>query len=248
MTNEETVAWLRRFLPDFYFVNAPFSRMERHVAALQKRTAQTSLIEWLQPQGAGLTELTLCAPDEARPGLLSHIALAFVALKINVHTAWIHTLSDPFDENPNAPRVVLNTFMVSENYFGRPRALSAKTRKNAENVLRAVLQGAPPPSIERRKWGAKKLAAPLQMRDVSATTLGAHTIIKLRAHDNSGVFFRLTAALATLEWNIDHAQINTFEHEVDDVFFVTSKVPIDNAHCIEQLQNALDREAQKLTR
>lgn len=247
MLDEEIVAWLRRFLPDFYFVNAPLSRMRRHVEILQKRPATGVVIEWHQPSGAGLTELTVCAPDFRRPGLLSQIALALVGLKINVHTAWIHTLADPFGAQNDAPRVILNTLLVSESYLGRSRALAVKSQKQVEAILRDVLGGQAPPPVRPRFWN--QTAPSLQVLDASATTLGAHTIIKLRAHDEPGVLFRLTSILAALDWNIDHAQINTFEREVDDVFFVSGPNgeafgPDESAACLERLRIALSLENQ----
>jgi UTP:GlnB (protein PII) uridylyltransferase len=46
------------------------------------------------------------------------------------------------------------------------------------------------------------------------------TLIKLRAADDNGVLYRVTRALAALDLDVAHAQINTFEKSIDDVFFV----------------------------
>jgi UTP:GlnB (protein PII) uridylyltransferase len=55
----------------------------------------------------------------------------------------------------------------------------------------------------------------------SAPAPAPWTLIKLRAVDDNGVLYRVTRALAGLGLNIAHAQINTFEKSVDDVFFVS---------------------------
>jgi hypothetical protein len=136
--DEVVHAFFRRFLPDFYFVNAPISRMKRHLELLRALPERPVIIDFFRPVGAHFTELTLCARDDAEPGLLSRVAGALAALKINVHTAWIHTLADP--HNPSSERrVVLDTLILSEPYFGRNRPLSSKTQAKVTTTLTQIL-------------------------------------------------------------------------------------------------------------
>jgi UTP:GlnB (protein PII) uridylyltransferase len=53
------------------------------------------------------------------------------------------------------------------------------------------------------------------------TQAGEYTLFKLRAHKSNGALNRITRTLAQMQIGVAHAQINTFEQEVDDVFFVT---------------------------
>ncbi len=222
MSDEEVVAFLRRCLPDFYFVNAPLSRMKRHVALLNALPDARAgvAIEFHRAPGASFSELVLCARDPSQPGLLSNIAAVLAATGISVHTAWIHSLDAPAGGNE---RIALDTFILGENLWGRSRALSARVQRAFSESLSSVLRGEQSADELLRQSGRtrqKAARAPLRVSDASSTRVGEFSLFKLRAHDSSGVFFRITRALARQGVHIEHAQINTFEHEADDVFFV----------------------------
>ena len=209
-------------MPDFYFVNTPLSRMRRHLNFLERLAAENIIVDFQRPAGAHYTELTLCAYDDAEPGLLSKVAGTLFAQKINVHTAWIHTLADPTTAGSKR-RVVLDTLILSEPYLGRTRPLSTKTQLRISEKLRSVLDGS---TTLSQALGSKalKLHASLAVYELTSSEgPGEWTLIKLRASDNNGVLYRITHAIATLELDIAHAQINTFERAVDDVFFVSGK-------------------------
>lgn len=249
MSDEEVVAFLRHYLPDFYFVNAPLSRMKRHMALLDALPdARASVvIEFHRAPGASFSELVLCVRDPSQPGLLSNIAAALAAAGVSVHTAWIHSLDAP---TGGGERIALDTFILGENGWGRSRALSAKTQKAFSESLSSVLRGEQSADELLHQAGRarqKAARAPLRVSDASATRAGEFSLFKLRAHDSSGVFFRITRALARQNVHIEHAQINTFEHEADDVFFVLdarTRQPFpdeDAAHILERLRDELGR-------
>ena len=83
--------------------------------------------------------------------------------------------------------------------------------------------------VSRTKF--RRANAPLQVYEISsAPAPPPWTLVKLQAADDNGVLYRVTRALAALGLNIAHAQINTFEKSVDDVFFVTgAQRPLDEA-------------------
>jgi len=221
-SDEEIVEFLRRFLPDFYFVNAPLSRMRRHVALLKALPSASDgvVMEFHRALGASFSELVLCSRDSAHPGLLSNIAGVLAATGVQVHTAWIHSLDSP---DGNGERFALDTFILGEQTLGRSRALNAKTQKTLALFLWRVLSGQS--SADELLLGAgrarqKAARAPLRVSDASSTRVGEFSLFKLRAFDSSGVLYRITRALAKRGVHIEHAQINTFESEADDVFFV----------------------------
>lgn len=214
--DELVQAFFRRFLPDFYFVNAPLSRMRRHLELLRALPQRPVIADFHRPPGAGFTELTLCAHDDAQPGLLCKVVGTLAALKLDVHTAWIHTLSDPNDPL-SGRRVVLDTLILSEKSLGRARPLSNKTQTHAAQLLAQVLNQALESDAAPR---TAPRTAPLPVRELSAVRDGPWTRLTLRAADDAGLLFRVTRALAELELDVAHAQINTFETGADDIFFV----------------------------
>jgi [protein-PII] uridylyltransferase len=246
-SDEAVHAFCRRFLPDFYFVNAPISRMRRHLELMRQLPAQPTIFDFHRPPGAHFTELTLCAHDDAQPGLLSKVAGALLALKINVHTAWIHTLSDPHDPSFSR-RIVLDTLILSELSFGRARPLVLKSQERVSNVLREVLEGQSNVAQLLSK-SRRRAPAPLHLFDVSASpTNDGYTLLKLRAADDNGVLFRVTSALSQLQLDVAHAQINTFEKSVDDVFFVLngrggSLTQQEASYALMRLREMLQNEA-----
>ncbi len=239
-------AFFRAFMPDFYFVNTPISRMRRHLQIIRRLPEAPLILDFHQPDGAHFTELTLCAPDDAQPGLLSKIAGALAHMKIEVHTAWIHTLFDPHDME-SGRRIALDTLVLSESSLGQSRPLSAKTRERVARTLKPILKQQSGMSALLIKLSRR--APPLKIEELSATAHGNGLCrIVLRAGDDLTVLFRVTRALAMLKIDIAHAQISTPETLVDDVFFVrrAGGAPLENAE-IASLLFALRETLQKDT-
>ena len=218
--DEQISAFFRRFLPDFYFVNTPMSRMRRQLQLLRALPAQPLQIEFHRPEGAQFTEMMLCGTDQAQPGLLAQVAGALSALRVNVHTAWIHTLRDPHagsehagGEDEAAGDVVLNTLILSENYFRRTRPLTQRSCQTIETALRTII-AADAPSFT-------PVVTPMPLHELSVTTASRYTLIKVSAPNDGGALYRVAGAIAQLGLDVAHAQINTFENTVADTFFVT---------------------------
>ena len=219
--DESITAFLRRLLPDFYFVNTPRSRMRHHVELLRALPEKPLQIEFNRPPGAQFTELMLCAHDADQPGLLARVAGALAALKINVHTAWIHTLRDPHrrdDDNFASAEIVLNTLILSERHFRRTRPLLHKTQETIARSLREILAA---PAASPAHAPLRMTMAPLQIRELEASAAGRYSLLKVSAPNEAGVLFRVAQAVAQLNLNIAHAQINTFDNAIADTFFVT---------------------------
>lgn len=220
--DEQVVAFFRRFLPDFYFVNTPLSRMRRHLELLRALPQTPLQIEFHRPAGAQFTEMMLCGYDAAQPGLLARIAGVLADLRVNVHTAWIHTLRDPHGAGAPNAEVVLDTLITSENYLRRTRPLTHKTEASLAEALRALIEHPAVPAPQRG-------ALPLPLRELEARAQGEYAVIKISAPDETGVLHRVAQTVAELGLNIAHAQINTFDNAATDVFFVTdaARAPLE---------------------
>lgn len=232
-------AILRRVLPAIYFVNTPEARSQRHLELLGRLAPSGSpLLDFHSVSGAPLTECTLCAFDESAPGLLAKLCGTVAALDLSIHTAFIYTLRlgppsgnsaeqagrltlAPSERAEVGRAVALNTFLMSESYFGHDRALTSKTQGKLQSELRRVLSGQS--SVSALLARSRRSFAPLQIHELVVKNL-AHeeqTRILLRAGDSFGVLFRATSALAWLDLDINAAQVSTREEAADDLFFVT---------------------------
>ncbi len=178
--------------------------------------------------------------------MLAGIAAALAAAGVSVHTAWIHSLDDP---SGNGDRLALDTFILGESAWNRSRALGTKTQKTLAQLLSRVLSGqqsADELLLSANRARQKAARAPLRVSDVSATRVEGFSLFKLRAFDSNGVFYRITRSLARQGVHIEHAQINTFEREADDVFFVLGAqgAPFGNdeaAQILDELRDELSR-------
>lgn len=233
--DEQVSAFFRRFLPDFYFVNTPLSRMRRQLQLLRALPEKPLQIEFHLPSGAQFTELMLCGYDQAQPGLLARVAGTLETLNINVHTAWIHTLLNPHSPDDASKEVVLNTLILSENRFRRTRPLALRNCETIEAALRKIIAADAPAAAFSR--------SPLQLSELSVTPAGRYTLIKVSAFDDSGALHTVAQSIAQIGLDIAHAQINTFENTVADTFFVTDAngepLEIEESVIAEQLRSLL---------
>jgi UTP:GlnB (protein PII) uridylyltransferase len=232
-SNNEAAALLRPVMPDFYFVNTPTAHMRRHLELLLQLQHGDVTLDFHRHPGARLTELTLCAFDETRPGLLAKVCGTLTALGIEVRTALIYTLQPP-EQNPahgadtTPPRrwVALDTLLLSEPYRGQERALTSKAIERTRAELLRVIQGETSVAQLLTKM-RRHLHAPVNIYDLAVVnrdmgpTLGVCTAISLRSADMTGLLYRTTGALAALELNIQVAQINSENGVAEDLFFVT---------------------------
>jgi type IV secretory pathway protease TraF len=237
---------LRRVLPDIYFVNTPDERAERHeamIARLQSNQsnigrgagasangeaencgASTPLLEFYSAPGLPLSECVLCAHDEDGPGLLSKLCGTMAALGLSIHTAFIYTLRDGSATASELERpIVLDTFLVSESYFGHDRALTLKTQKKLRAEMCRVLSGQA--SVPQLLFRARRALAPVEIHDlvVENRPHEEHTRVALRASDTFGVLYRAASSLSALGLDIRTAQVSTREAHADDLFFVSDK-------------------------
>lgn len=236
--DDVVTAFFRAFLPDFYFVNTPITRMRRHLHLMFELAQTPFIIDFHRPIGAQFTELTLCAGDGRQPGLLSEVAGTLSWLRINVQTAWIHTLLDPHAVD-SGRRIVLDTFILAERHSGQLRPLSTLAQKRVREALTPVLEDQS--SAVQRLAKTLRRAHPMVIEELLVAPGAEGSLqITLRAADSEAVLFRITRVLASMGLDIAHAQIDTQEHSFTDTFFVfkSGNVRIDRAE-VPSLQTQL---------
>lgn len=213
---------LRGLLPDFYFVNATFAQMEHHRALLQRLPHERRLIEFLRRPAALLTEISLCAYDDARPGLLAKISGTLAALNVNVQTASVFTIPNP--QQPAAP-IILDTLLLSESYRGHDHKLREKREDEIRQTLIQVIDGQiTVPQLLGK--APRRLLWPLKIHQVSAedTPVDGQIALSVRVSRHPMAVFRMAAAVAALGFNTQTAQIHRGKDGAHGLFFVTGNV------------------------
>ena len=225
---------LRNVLPELYFVNTPYERVNRHLEILRRLgdsldTTQEKppriLDFYLAPERTLVecTECTFCAFDEGEPGLLAKMCGLMLWLNLRVHTAFIYTLDNGSSVLAEGARpIALDTFLLSERHFGHDHAISAKTQARLQQEIHNFLQGettmAPWLSRARRR----SLAA-LEIHDLRLENF-AHDVstrLTLSAANDPSILYRITKALSQLKLNIRAAQISTYDATSNDIFFLS---------------------------
>jgi UTP:GlnB (protein PII) uridylyltransferase len=161
----------------------------------------------------------VCAYDEARPGLLAKICGALTALKVKVHTASVFTL------NVETP-VILDTLQISDSYLGHDRRLGKSKQPKIRAALEEVLVDAPPIS---QFFHRPSMQAALKVHEVRCEAAPAQEqkLITIRTAKNRSAVLRMAAAMASLGFDIQAAQIHQSDNDVHGIFFVRGEIEGD---------------------
>ena len=223
-----------RNLPAQYLLNTPLEEMYLHIAMIGRlRETFEPAIDFKHEYGADYTEMTLCAYDDPRPGLLAKITGVLYAHDVNLHTAQVFT-------REASVRIAIDTLWV--DYRGKP--LSTHKRAEIQDSLRRVLLGEV--GIGELLQSHKK---PLKEQTIYAAKIDEaaserFSLLEVSAPDETGVVYRLARAISALGWNIHAARLSVWGSRARDSFYVTGpdgeKVPSSE---VSRLLDALPQEA-----
>ena len=223
-----------RNLPAQYLLNTPLEDMYLHIAMIGRlRDTFQPAIDFKSEYGADYTEITLCAYDDPRPGLLAKITGVLYAHDVNLHTAQVFT-------REASVRIAIDTLWA--DYRGKP--LSTHKRAEVQDSLRHVLLG----EIGIGEL-LQKYKKPLKEQTIYAARIDENaserfSLLEVSAPDETGVVYRLARAISALDWNIHAARLSVWGSRARDAFYITDinggKVP---AADVSRLLAALPMEA-----
>lgn len=223
-----------RSLPAQYLLNTPLEDMYLHIAMIGRlRETFAPSCDFRNEYGADYTELTLCAYDDPKPGLLAKITGVLYAHDVNLHTAQVFT-------REASVRIAIDTLWI--DCRGKP--LSAHKRAELQESLRRVLLGEI--GIGELLQVHKK---PLKEQIIYTAKLDENaserfSLLEVSAPDETGVVYRLSRAISALGWNIHAARLSVWGSRARDAFYVTGqdggKVP---AADVSRLLSLLPQEA-----
>ena len=198
------------------------------------------MIEFLRPRGSLLTEISLCAYDDAQPGLLAKISGTLAALGVNVQTASVYTVPNP--QTPEA-LIILDTLLLSEAYRGHDRKLPQSREEEIRRVLTQVIDGQiTVPQLFSKS--PRRLRWPLRVHEISVENapLPDQIALTVRVSKHPMAIFRMSAAIASLDFNTLTAQIHRGKDGAHGLFFVTGQVS-EMSELARQLRAALQTNA-----
>jgi [protein-PII] uridylyltransferase len=166
-----------------------------------------------RPNGAGL-----CVVTQDRPGLLAAIAAAFVASKLEVHAAQIHTR-----RMGDGALQAVDVFWVQDRAEGAEGVLRSlpKLERDLQNVMAGLVTPRILATQRTSRWSERP--SPNVATEVSIDDRGSsqQTVIEVLTKDRPGLLFTLAQVMHDLALTIHVAKINTEGTRVADVFYVS---------------------------
>jgi len=212
-----------RNLPAQYLLNTPLEEMYLHIAMIGRlRETFEPSVDFKHDYGADHTEITVCAYDDPKPGLLAKITGVLYAHDVNLQTAQVFT-------REASVRIAIDTLWA--DYRGKP--LSTGKRAELQDSLRRVLLGEV--GIGELLQSHKK---PLKEQTIYAAGIDENaserfSLLEVSAPDETGVVYRLARAISALGWNIHAARLSVWGSRARDAFYITDldgqKVPAGDA-------------------
>ncbi len=201
-----------RAMPDSYFVGTPVGLIGVHVNLVERVAHESTVIDFYDGQAARYTELTVCRPDDAKPGLFARLCAALYANDVDIHDARIYT-------RPGDPPIALDTLWLT--WQNRPVPANKTEAIGADLV--AVLDGGLAAEILLEQKGRPRPDC-LRLRRVKADNAASarHTVFEIEGRDQLGFLYGVSAALSSLGLNIYTAKITTRGATAEDAFYVTN--------------------------
>ena len=232
-------------MPERYFRTFTPSEISGHIRLFRKffeahlRDGVSGLcpvVKWMHHPGQGHSEVLLCGWDH--PGLIARMCGAFLAARVNILSADIHTRGD---------NLVFDIFRVCDakhQPVENERDHRTFERLLDESLLDPAFDFAPPIAKARSRLGYRmSQEADLPTRiTVDSHSHPAFTIVDIETPDRMGLLYDLFAVLARLDLNLELARITTEKEVAMDTFYLTragdsSKISADRDIC--KLQRAL---------
>jgi [protein-PII] uridylyltransferase len=232
ITNESERQRLAARHYDAYWLNVPTERQVRHHELMARAVRGEVLTDVNTDAFAGVTEITVFAPDH--PRLLALLTGACAAAGGNIIGAHIFTTTDG---------MALDTILVSRE-FKADEDEQRRGRRMCESVQR-VLHG----QVRLREELARVQQMPDRNRAfevvprvvVDNASSNKNTVVEISGMDRVGLLHALTEALFHLSLNIGSAHITTFGEKAVDVFYITdlTGAKIENPGRISQIEKSL---------
>jgi [protein-PII] uridylyltransferase len=232
-------------MPERYFRTFTASEIAGHIR-LFRRFFETHLrdgvsglcpvVKWMHHPEQGHSEVLLCGWDH--PGLIARICGAFLATRVNILSADIHTRGD---------NLVLDIFRVCDarhEPVANERDHRTFERLLDESLLDPEFDFAPPITKARSRLGYRmSQEADLPTRiTVDSRSHPSLTIVDIETPDRMGLLYDLFAELTRLDLNLELARITTEKEVAMDTFYLTragdgAKISSDRE--VRKLQRAL---------
>ena len=218
-TNAQMASEFLQSMDERYLLSHTAEQVAAHVNLAMKTRVNEVGVSFIGEQNADTVALCVIAPD--RPGLLSIIAAAITACRIEIQAAQIHSRSSQSIDQ--AVSQAVDIFWVRGP--GAEPSQYQRTQSRLKELIEGMLNETTQPEsllMGRSRSSMSTKATPairdeVILEDRKGTNQG---IIEVLTRDRPGLVFALAKALHELGLTITVAKINTEGMRVADVFYV----------------------------
>ena len=199
-------------MPAGYVLNTPLEEIASHLQLLDRLDAESVVLDVYNCPGHDHSELTICAYDDPRPGMLAKITGVLYGCDADIHKAQAFTMEK---ERP----VILDTLWIRANGMQISESKARRIRK----ALKEVLTGANP--VEQfLKQANKNVPGAIVLDSISCSNdlSEEHTVVHIVAHDLQGLLYLMTRGLSRCGLHIHSAKIATWNARAENNFYVTT--------------------------
>jgi [protein-PII] uridylyltransferase len=210
--NESAVLKHCDAMPAGYVLNTPLEEIAFHLQLLDRLETEGVVFDFYNRPGDDYSELTVCALDDPRPGMLAKIAGVLYGCGVDIHKAQAFTIRK---EKP----VVLDTLWIRSHGM----QISETKARRLRSALKEVLTGGKTIDNFLRLAGKTPPAGiVLDAIDLHNDLSEEHTVVHIVARDLQGLLYLMTRCLSRCGLDIHSAKIATWNARAENNFYVTS--------------------------
>jgi len=210
--NETAVLKHCESMPVGYVLNTPLEEIAFHLQILGRLESEGIVLDIYNRPGDDYSELTFCAHDDPKPGMLAKITGVLYGCNIDIHKAQAFTIEQ---EKP----IALDVLWIRSNGM----QISESKARKIQHSIKEVLTGAKSVEGFLEKAGKNPpRGIVLDKIDLRNDLSEEHTVVHLVAHDSHGLLYLMTRSLSRCGLHIHSAKIATWEGRAENNFYVTT--------------------------
>ncbi|MBN1567349.1 MAG: HD domain-containing protein [Acidobacteria bacterium] len=210
--NESAVLKHCDTMPAGYVLNTPLEEIAFHLELLDRLDEESIVLDVYNRPGEDYSELTICTPDDPRPGMLAKIAGVLYGCNVDIVKAQAYTMD-------NKRRVVLDTLWIRCNGM----QISETKARKIQSALKEVLTGGRTIENFLRAAGENPPdGIMVDAIDLHNDLSEEHTVVHIVAHDLQGLLYLMTRSLSRCGLDTHSAKIATWNARAENNFYVTS--------------------------
>ncbi len=198
-------------MPASYILNTSLDEIALHIKLLASLETEGVVLDLYNRPGDDYSELTVCAYDDPRPGMLAKITGVLYACDADIQKAQV------FTTRTDRP-VALDTLWIRSS----GTQVSEARGRRILTLLKDVLIGTR--TLEKLLGGMGKhppAGIPLDSVDLRNDISEEHTVVHVIAGDLQGLLYLMTRALSRAGLHIHSARVATWAGRAENNFYVT---------------------------